>query len=152
MTREDFIKSLIKSHGYTLKAFAQQISMPYTTLLSILNGSIGGAAMDNVLKICHALNVRIEELDQISNTGHLDRRSAGRGPLIAHPQPAAGEKNRTKNPAHELVSRIFSYYSDSMPSHMYTYPDGYSTSISSLNASPQPCGCPRCSPRRQRSS
>ena len=45
MTREDFIKSLIKSHGYTLKAFAQQISMPYTTLLSILNGSLGGAAL-----------------------------------------------------------------------------------------------------------
>ena len=76
MTREDYIKSLIKSHGYTLKAFSQQISMPYTTLLSILNGSIGGAAMDNVLKICHALNVRIEELDQISNTGHLDRHLA----------------------------------------------------------------------------
>ena len=76
MTREDYIKSLIKSHGYTLKAFAQQISMPYTTLLSILNGSIGGAAMDNVLKICHALNVRIEELDQISSTGHLDRHLA----------------------------------------------------------------------------
>ena len=76
MTREDYIKSLIKSHGYTLKAFSQQIAMPYTTLLSILNGSIGGAAMDNVLKICHALNVRIEELDQISNTGHLDRHLA----------------------------------------------------------------------------
>ena len=76
MTREDYIKSLIKSHGYTLKAFSQQISMPYTTLLSILNGSIGGAAMDNVLKICHALNVRIEELDQISSTGHLDRHLA----------------------------------------------------------------------------
>lgn len=77
MTREDYIKSLIKSHGYTLKAFAQQISMPYTTLLSILNGSIGGAAMDNVLKICHALNVRIEELDQISSTGHPGPHIAG---------------------------------------------------------------------------
>ena len=49
MTREDYIKSLIKAQGYTLKAFAQEINMPYTTLLSILNGSIGGAAMDNVL-------------------------------------------------------------------------------------------------------
>lgn len=79
MTREDYIKSLIKSHGYTLKAFAQQISMPYTTLLSILNGSIGGAAMDNVLKICHALNVRIEELDQISNTGQPGSHLPGAG-------------------------------------------------------------------------
>ena len=74
MTREDYIKSLIKSHGYTLKAFSQQISMPYTTLLSILNGSIGGAAKDNVLKICNALSVRIEDLEQISETGTLTGR------------------------------------------------------------------------------
>ena len=74
MTREDYIKSLIKSHGYTLKAFSQQISMPYTTLLSILNGSIGGAAMDNVLKICNALSVRIEDLEQISETCTLSGR------------------------------------------------------------------------------
>ncbi len=66
MTREDYIKTLIKSHGYTLKDFAKLIHMPYTTLLSILNGSIGGAAMDNVLKICSALNIRIEELNQLT--------------------------------------------------------------------------------------
>ncbi len=69
MTREDYIKTLIKSHGYTLKDFAKLIHMPYTTLLSILNGSIGGAAMDNVLKICRALNIRIEELNQLSHAG-----------------------------------------------------------------------------------
>lgn len=66
MTREDYIKALIKSHGYTLKDFAKTIHMPYTTLLSILNGSIGGAAMDNVLKICQKLDIRIEELNALS--------------------------------------------------------------------------------------
>ena len=39
-----------------------------------LNGSIGGAAMDNVLKICNALSVRIEDLEQISETGTLTGR------------------------------------------------------------------------------
>jgi len=68
MTREDYIKTLIKSHGFSLKAFAQEINMPYTTLLSILNGSIGGAAMDNVLKICRALNVKVDEIDRIGRT------------------------------------------------------------------------------------
>jgi DNA-binding Xre family transcriptional regulator len=72
MTREDYIKSLIKSHGYNLKAFAKFIEMPYTTLLSILNGSIGGAAMDNVLKICYALNIKIEDLDHLSDKDSLD--------------------------------------------------------------------------------
>ncbi len=66
MNREDYIKALIKSHGYTMKDFAKTINMPYTTLLSILNGSIGGAAMDNVLKICGALNIRIEDLNNLA--------------------------------------------------------------------------------------
>lgn len=63
MTREDYVKSLIKSNGYNLKEFATKIQMPYTTLLSILNGSLGGAAMDNVLKICRALDLTVEELN-----------------------------------------------------------------------------------------
>lgn len=65
MTREDYVKSLIKSNGCNLKEFAAKIHMPYTTLLSILNGSIGGAAMDNVLKICRALDLTVEELNNI---------------------------------------------------------------------------------------
>ena len=67
MNREDYIRALIKSHGYTMKNFAQLIKMPYTTLLSILNGSIGGAAMDNVLKICGTLNIRIEDLNNLAS-------------------------------------------------------------------------------------
>ena len=65
VTREDYVKSLIKSNGCNLKEFAAKIHMPYTTLLSILNGSIGGAAMDNVLKICRALDLTVEELNSI---------------------------------------------------------------------------------------
>ena len=57
--------------GYTFKAFAREINMPYTTLLSILNGSIGGAAMDNVLRISHALGFTIEELNQIESQPEL---------------------------------------------------------------------------------
>ena len=82
MTREDYIKALIKSNGYTLKDFAKQIQMPYTTLLSILNGSIGGAAMDNVLKICNALNVTIEEVDQFSDKKELKQQEFADDPAI----------------------------------------------------------------------
>ena len=72
MNREDYIKALIKSHGYTMKDFAKLINMPYTTLLSILNGSIGGAAMDNVLKICGAVNIRIEDLNNLADKMDTD--------------------------------------------------------------------------------
>ncbi len=73
MTREDYIKSLIKADGHNLKEFAKLINMPYTTLLSILNGSIGGAAMDNVLKICYALNLKIEDLNYLSDKGYIKK-------------------------------------------------------------------------------
>ena len=72
MTREDFIKATIASNGYTLKDFAKRIQMPYTTLLSILNGSIGGAGLDNVLKICRALNIKIEDLNRVTGTNDTE--------------------------------------------------------------------------------
>ena len=85
MSREDYIKALIKSHGYTMKDFAKIINMPYTTLLSILNGSIGGAAMDNVLKICGALNIRIEELNNLAANDETEKPAAQK-PACIDPQ------------------------------------------------------------------
>lgn len=57
MTREDYLKSLIKQRGITLKDFAKKIEMPYSTLLSILNTSV-----DNVIKICRGLQISIAVL------------------------------------------------------------------------------------------
>lgn len=62
MTREDFIKDLIKKQGKNVKSFANDIGMPYTTLRSILNDSIGGAALDNVNKICDGLSISLNTL------------------------------------------------------------------------------------------
>ncbi|WP_295158564.1 helix-turn-helix transcriptional regulator [Selenomonas sp. AE3005] len=81
MNREDYIRALIKSQGYTMKNFARLINMPYTTLLSILNGSIGGAAMDNVQKICGALHIRIEDLNNLA--------AQAPAPPAAPPSPSA---------------------------------------------------------------
>lgn len=67
MSREDYIKMLIKNDDLTIKEFAQKINMPYTTLLSILKGSIGGASIDNVMKICEGLHITIEELQRNFN-------------------------------------------------------------------------------------
>ncbi len=64
VSREEYIKELIKEKGQTIKQFAQQIDMPYSTLLSMLNGSIGGAAVDNVIKICKGLGISINDLQK----------------------------------------------------------------------------------------
>lgn len=72
MTRENYLKNLIKSKGYTLKEFASTIGIPYSTLLSMLNNSIGGAAVDNVIKICAALGITVEQLQNVKNYNYYE--------------------------------------------------------------------------------
>lgn len=62
MSREQYIKSLIKQRGTTIKDFAREVGIPYSTLLSLLNGSIGNASVDNVIRICHSLGVTVSDL------------------------------------------------------------------------------------------
>lgn len=62
MTREDYIKQLISDKGFSVKTFAEKIEIPYSTLRSMLNGSIGGAAVDSVIKICAGLEISINDL------------------------------------------------------------------------------------------
>ena len=66
MTREEFIKKKIKEKGVTLKDFARMIHMPYSTLLSVLAGNLGGASLDNVARICGGLNISIGALQSAS--------------------------------------------------------------------------------------
>lgn len=68
MSREEYIKSLISKKGMTIKSFASSIDMPYSTLLSMLNGSIGGAAVDNVIKICKGLEITISDLQSCADS------------------------------------------------------------------------------------
>ena len=38
LTREDYLKQLIKNNGFTIKEFALNIDMPYSTLLAKMSG------------------------------------------------------------------------------------------------------------------
>lgn len=62
MTREYYIKHLISSKGQTLKEFAKEVGLPYTTLLSMLKNGLGGASVDNVIKVCTGLDIKVEDL------------------------------------------------------------------------------------------
>lgn len=69
MTREIYLKNLIKNNGFTIKDFAQKIDMPYSTLLTMLNeGKIGSASVDNVIKICKGLDITIQDLQSVQET------------------------------------------------------------------------------------
>ncbi len=66
MTREQYLRAKIESLG-NIKDFALKIDMPYSTLLSILK-NVGGASIDNILKICKGLNITTDTLESISTT------------------------------------------------------------------------------------
>lgn len=62
MTKEAYIRELILQRCATVKDFAASIEMPYTTLLGMLKNGLGGAAVDNVIRVCRALDLTVEEL------------------------------------------------------------------------------------------
>ena len=64
MTREEYIKTLIADKGYSVKSFAQSVGLPYSTLRSMLSSGVGGAAVDNVIKICKGLGITIDTLNK----------------------------------------------------------------------------------------
>lgn len=64
MTREEYLKGKIKEYGMTQREFAANIGMPSSTLFSILR-NVGGASIDNIIKICKGLNISPEELANI---------------------------------------------------------------------------------------
>ena len=67
MKREERLKAHIKNSGRTIKEFASDIDMPYTTLLSILK-NLGGAGVDNVMRICAELGITVDSLDPSIDT------------------------------------------------------------------------------------
>lgn len=71
MNREDYLKRLIKDQGYNFKEFANRINIPYTTLMTMLNRSIGGAAIDNVIKVCNGLGISIADLQDNDSTDKI---------------------------------------------------------------------------------
>lgn len=64
MTREEYLKQLIIEDSGTLKDFAKKINMPYTTLYSI-SRNVGGASIDNILKICKILGISADDLAEM---------------------------------------------------------------------------------------
>ncbi len=72
LTREQYLKNLIKENGFTVKEFAHNINMPYSTLLTMLNdGKIGNAAVDSVIRICQGLNITIQDLQSVQDAVSL---------------------------------------------------------------------------------
>ncbi len=69
-TREKYLKTLIQTQYPSIRSFSEHINMPYSTLTSILK-NVGGASVDNVIKICKGLGISTDQLEKLEEQNQL---------------------------------------------------------------------------------
>ena len=57
MTREQKLRNLILDNYSSLRQFAMEADIPYSSLMTLLSRDIGGASFDTVMIICKKLNI-----------------------------------------------------------------------------------------------
>lgn len=57
MNREQSLRNLILDRYTSLRQFAKEADVPYSSLMTLLSRGIGGASFDTVLRICKALEI-----------------------------------------------------------------------------------------------
>ena len=57
MTREQKLRNIILDRYKSLRQFALEADIPYSTLMTLLSRDIGGASFDVVVRICRNLEV-----------------------------------------------------------------------------------------------
>ena len=65
MTREQKLRNLILDQYKSLRKFALEADIPYSTLMTILSRDLGGASFDVVVKICKRLEVNPMEFSEV---------------------------------------------------------------------------------------
>lgn len=61
-SREMKLRSLILDRYPSLRRFAAEADIPYSTLMTLFSRGIGGASFDVVMRICRALGIEAGEL------------------------------------------------------------------------------------------
>ncbi|WP_313525392.1 hypothetical protein [Anaerotignum sp.] len=64
MSVEEDLKQFILQKYKSVRAFTQEIEIPYSTVDTMFKRGIQGAGVGNVLKICKALEIDVDALDE----------------------------------------------------------------------------------------
>lgn len=62
MTTEEKLKQFILTKHRSILEFTQSINMPYGTMSSIFKRGIDNSSVNNIIKICNALQISADEL------------------------------------------------------------------------------------------
>lgn len=64
MTIETKLNDFILTKYNSIRDFAIRNDIPYTTIKSILSRGVGNSSVNNVIKICKALNISVDALSE----------------------------------------------------------------------------------------
>lgn len=67
MSREQILRNLILDKFISLRQFALEANIPYSSLMTVLSRGIGGASFDTVMRICQKLEIDPSELSDITS-------------------------------------------------------------------------------------
>lgn len=73
MNLEEYLKELILLKSASVKAFSEEIDIPYTTMHTILKRGVMNANVNNVIKICDGLDITPEHLISFNNQVELKK-------------------------------------------------------------------------------
>lgn len=65
LTREQHLRNRILDQYESLRRFALQADIPYSSVMTLLTRGIGGASFDTVMRICQVLDMDPAELYEI---------------------------------------------------------------------------------------
>ncbi|MGF7145967.1 transcriptional regulator with XRE-family HTH domain [Anaerotaenia torta] len=66
MEKAKILEQLIKESGMSVRAFAEKCGLPESTVYTILKKGAGKANVNNVIAMCKALGITVEQLDEMS--------------------------------------------------------------------------------------
>lgn len=119
MDKAEVLKELIKKNYKSVKEFALDCNLPYTTVYTILQNGVSKANVNNVITICKKLNISVEQLYDMAKTKRNENNSPKKILEPEHKDPiiiAASEGGLTNiderinellNAKQELCSTIY---------------------------------------------
>lgn len=84
MTREDYLKGLIIKRFGSIRKFAEYTGIASSTITSMLSKGVGGTSVDTVIKICKALGITVEELQNIESKDNIKKESNKPTTIASH--------------------------------------------------------------------
>lgn len=57
MNREQLLRNLILDRYPSLRQFAKEADIPYSSLMTLLSRGVSGASFDTVIRICQTLGI-----------------------------------------------------------------------------------------------